>query len=101
MLTEILTEKFSLVLDQLNTEIKMYTDEQQLWQSLPGTTNPGGNLCLHLIGNLNHFIGRGLGNTSYRRNRDAEFSSKGISSDDLLQMIGDTKSMIEETLSNF
>lgn len=101
MISEILAERFLLALDQLNTEIKMYNDEQLLWQSLPGITNPGGNLCLHLIGNLNHFIGRGLGNTSYQRNRDAEFASKNISRDDLLQMIDDTKGVVEETMANF
>jgi hypothetical protein len=41
-----------------------------------GISNSAGNLCLHLIGNLNHFIGATLGNTGYVRNREQEFSSK-------------------------
>lgn len=39
-------------------------------------SNSAGNLSLHLVGNLNHYIGATLGNSGYIRNRDLEFSLK-------------------------
>jgi uncharacterized damage-inducible protein DinB len=53
---------------------------------------------LHLIGNLNHFIGAGLGNTDYIRQRDLEFSQKNIPLEILLENIEQTKFMIKQTL---
>mgnify|MGYP003337021022 CR=1 FL=1 len=65
---------------------------------MPGVTNSIGNLCLHLTGNLNHFIGAGLGNTNYVRNRDAEFSSKNIDRKILLSQLDDAAEMIKAVL---
>ena len=39
-------------------------------------TNPGGNLALHIEGNLREFVGRQLGGLPYQRNRPLEFSSR-------------------------
>ena len=39
-------------------------------------SNSGGNLALHLIGNINHFFGANLGGTGFVRKRDLEFSNK-------------------------
>jgi hypothetical protein len=67
---------FDQDLDKLAEEIKLYPDDQSLWVVKEGIKNSGGNLCLHLAGNLQHFIGAVLGNSGYVRNRDAEFSLK-------------------------
>jgi uncharacterized damage-inducible protein DinB len=58
----------------------------------------GGNLCLHLIGNLNTYIGKELGGTGYIRNRDLEFSQKDIPRDELLKKIDETILVVEKTL---
>lgn len=87
-------------LAKLKEEILAYNNEQDLWKKVEGTHNPGGNLALHLIGNLNHFIGTALGNTDYVRDREAEFASKDIPSKQIAEDIEATSQMIEQTLTN-
>lgn len=65
-------------LNNLSAELSLYPDESLLWSKIPGTTNSGGNLALHMVGNLRHFIGHVLGNLGYVRNRDAEFSDTAV-----------------------
>jgi len=83
----ILNELFERELKKLQTEISLYKDEDNLWLVKEGISNSAGNLCLHLLGNLNHFIGTSLGNTGYVRYRDDEFSLKNIPRQDLLMNI--------------
>ena len=87
MLKESLIEIFERDLQKLITEINLYNDEDNLWLVKEGISNSAGNLCLHLIGNLNHFIGASLGNTGYVRHRDDEFNLKNIPRQDLLMNI--------------
>jgi hypothetical protein len=94
-----LTELFERDLQKLGTEINLYRDEDDLWVIKAGISNSAGNLCLHLIGNLNHFIGATLGNTGYVRHRDDEFSLKNIPRQDLLMNIDNTILIVTETLS--
>ena len=98
MNTTALTEIYLNGLQQLETEIAAYTSEEQLWLTTEGISNSGGNLCLHLLGNLNHYIGATLGQTTYMRNRDAEFSNKNIPRAELLSAIAATKIMVEQVL---
>jgi len=89
---------FDLKLTKLSKEISLYADEKLLWQTPKGISNSSGNLCLHLIGNLNHFIGTVLGKTDYIRNRDEEFSTKNIPVRELQTQIEATKSVVKKTL---
>ena len=61
--------------------------------------NSAGNLCLHLIGTLNAFIGTELGKTGYIRHRDAEFSTKNVPRAELVKQVDDTIQMVETSLS--
>ena len=54
MLKEALIEIFERDLQKLKTEINLYKDEDNLWLVKEGISNCTGNLCLHLLGNLNH-----------------------------------------------
>lgn len=63
---------------KLKEELSLYANEGDLWKLADGISNPPGTLALHLIGNLNHFIGATLGNTGYVRNREAEFALKDV-----------------------
>jgi uncharacterized damage-inducible protein DinB len=100
MLTQALKTLFSRELEKLKKEIELYKDESRLWLIDKGIANSGGNLCLHLIGNLNTYIGKELGGTGYVRNRDLEFSQKNISRKELIQMIDNTILIVEKTLTN-
>lgn len=82
-------------LDNLHKEISLYKDETDLWSVSGQISNCAGNLCLHICGNLQHFIGAVLGNTGYQRNRDYEFSAKGLKKEELLAEIIRTKSSVE------
>ena len=62
-------------------------------------SNSAGNLALHLIGNLNHFIGATLGNSGYVRQREVEFSQKNSPKAELITQIDDTISVVESVLN--
>lgn len=99
MLQESLLEIFERDLNKLKDEISLYRDENSLWIVKKEISNSAGNLCLHLIGNLNHFIGATLGNTSYVRNRDNEFAAKNILRQDLISEIEKTIEVVFNTLN--
>lgn len=99
MLTTILTEIFERDLNKLIEEINLYKDEDQLWLIKDGIGNSAGNLCLHLIGNLNHFIGATLGNTGYVRHREDEFALKNIPRQDLVININNVILVVKNTLN--
>ncbi len=99
MLTKSLTELFERDLQKLKTEIDLYRDENNLWLVKEGISNSAGNLCLHLIGNLNHFIGATLGHTGYVRHRDDEFSLKNIPRKDLVINIDNCILIVNNTFS--
>lgn len=98
MLQKILIEVFERDLTKLKDELTAYENEDKLWAVADGISNSAGNLALHLIGNLNHFIGAILGNTGYVRNRDAEFALKNIALADILADIDKTKDVVTKTL---
>ena len=66
-------------LRKLDEEIRLFPDERSIWTTRGDIKNPAGNLCLHLCGNLQHYIGKVLGGSAYMRNRDSEFAAKNIS----------------------
>ncbi len=99
MLLKTLNEFFERDLQKLKTEINLYHDEADLWLLKDGISNTAGNLCLHLIGNLNHFIGASLGNTGYIRHRDDEFSLKNIPRKDLLINLDNCILIVNNTFS--
>ena len=98
MLIETFKSLFNRDLLKLKQEIESYNNQSKLWYVEPGISNSAGNLCLHLIGNLNHFIGATIGNTGYVRNRELEFSQKNIPADELINRINDTVVVIENAL---
>lgn len=85
-------------LDKLKIEIEAYQNESTIWKTEKNITNSAGNLCLHLVGNLNNYIGATLGNSGYIRNRDFEFSSKDIPRTELIEKIETTIAMINVSL---
>lgn len=98
MITESLKSLYTRDLNKLKTEIESYQNEEALWKIDKNILNSAGNLCLHLVGNLNHFIGAILGNSGYIRNRELEFSLKNIAKSELIQQVEGTLNVIISTL---
>jgi hypothetical protein len=99
MLIAVLKALFDRDLNKLSQEIEAYQDEEALWRIEPGISNSGGNLCLHLLGNLNTYIGAELGHSGYVRHRDLEFSARGVPRTELLAGIAATRRVVEAALT--
>lgn len=89
---------FTRELNTLKNEISAYTTEEAMWHLPEGISNSGGNLVLHLVGNLNHFVGSIMGDTGYVRQRDREFSTKNVPKAELLKMVDDTMAMVSKVI---
>jgi len=85
-------------LGRLKNEISLYPSEDDLWKIKGNISNSGGNLCLHLVGNLKAYFGTVLGGTDYVRQRAIEFSAKDIPRQDLLHMIDETLEVVLSVL---
>jgi uncharacterized damage-inducible protein DinB len=89
---------FDRDLHKLKTEIQLYNHEAKLWIVENRIANSAGNLCLHLVGNLNAYIGAVLGDTGYIRKREEEFSLKNIPRITLIREIENTILVVKNTL---
>lgn len=89
---------YAMEISNLINEIKLYSNDNNLWITSGGVKNSGGNLCQHLIGNLNHFIGALLGNTGYVRNREAEFGHQNKTREELVHELETTAAMVRDIL---
>jgi hypothetical protein len=89
---------FNRDLTKLKSEIELYRDETKIWYTEKNITNSAGNLCLHLIGNLNTYIGAEIGKTGYIRQRELEFSLKDIPRTALVNKVEETISIVNGAL---
>lgn len=87
MLKETLTEIFCRDLGLLKDEISKYENEADLWTVRGEFPNSAGNLCLHLIGNINHFFGALIAKNGFVRDREGEFASKNVPRTEMLKQI--------------
>jgi uncharacterized damage-inducible protein DinB len=85
-------------INKLELEIKSYADDKSLWVLQGEIKNTAGSLCLHLCGNLQHYIGTRLGNTGYIRDRDQEFSARDVPKATLLMEIQKTRKAVLDSL---
>ncbi len=95
-----ITDLYQADLNKLIEEINLFTTENNIWETKDGITNSAGNLTLHLLGNLNHFIGKTLGGTDYVRKRDEEFSLKNIPKEKLISDLKELKETIKNSIPN-
>jgi uncharacterized damage-inducible protein DinB len=100
MIKENIEQLFARDLQKLRQEIEAYDDEPVIWQTMMGINNSSGNLCLHILGNLNTYIGSTLGNTGYIRNREREFSLLNIPKATLIEEINKVKIIIKNTFDS-
>jgi hypothetical protein len=95
---ETLKKLFTRDLNRLRDEVELYEQESNLWKIEKDISNSAGNLCLHLIGNLNTYIGGEIGKTGYVRNRELEFAAKDVSRAELLEKIAETIEIVNSSL---
>lgn len=98
MLTETIRILLDRDLQKLKGELELYTKEENIWRIDGNILNSAGNLTLHLIGNLNTYIGAELGNTGYIRNRQEEFTLKDVPRAELISKLEQTIQVIDNTL---
>ncbi len=100
MLIQTLRTLFRRDLIRLRKEIDLYENESVIWYTEKGIANSAGNLCLHLLGNLNTYLGAEFGKTGYLRQRESEFSLKDIPKAELLAKVDETILVVDNALSN-
>lgn len=100
MITENIKSLFIRDLNKLKLEIEAYQTEEVIWKIDKNIANSAGNLALHLVGNLSHFVGAILGNSGYIRNRELEFSLKDVPRAELIQQIEKVTETVTLTLEN-
>jgi len=100
MLSHTLIALFERDLKRVVNELELYPNEADLWRVEKDISNSAGNLVLHLIGNLNTYIGKEIGKTGYVRNRELEFSLKDVPREELIAKLNDTITVIKDALQN-
>lgn len=98
MLNTILSSFYERDLRRLIEEINAFKNEENLWKTQGSIKNPSGNLALHLIGGLNFFIGTTLAHTGYVRNRDQEFSQKGVERQEIVARLEVLIPLVAQTI---
>jgi uncharacterized damage-inducible protein DinB len=99
MITATLLQLYERDLSRLKKEIELYRSEETIWQTKAQIPNSAGNLALHLVGNLQTYIGAVLGKTGYVRNREAEFSLKNVPRAELIRQIEHTQAVVLQTIA--
>ena len=90
---------FERELDRLANEIAAYESDDDLWTTMGAQKNAAGTLAIHTAGALLHFIGAGLGDTGYVRDRDREFAERDLSRDEVVQRIRSCRDVVVPILA--
>lgn len=99
MLSHSLTSLFERDLNRVIKELELYHTESNIWLIEKEIANSAGNLVLHLIGNLNTYIGKEIGGTAYVRNRELEFSLKDIPRQEMIVQLKATIEVIKSSMN--
>lgn len=93
----------SVFQDFLQRVNKLSSDltEEEFWKKPYPYGNSIGHLTLHIIGNLNYYIGAEIGATGYVRDRDREFTdSRPPAKAETLESLKTTVEMVASILQN-
>lgn len=99
MLNSVLADFYERDIRKLIEEVNLFNNEANLWKTEGSVRNTSGNLVLHILGNLNHFIGSTLGGTGYVRDRDGEFTRKGVPKKDLVAGLEELIPIVRKTVA--
>ena len=100
-MNEISTDITTLLLRELEgfkRELALFPDEEGMWHTVPGVTNSAGNLALHVAGGLQYLIGSVLGQTGYVRDREAEFSRRSGSREEVYAELDRAAAVVREVM---
>jgi len=98
MLNRTLMSLFERDLNRVIKELQEYHVESNIWRVEKNIANSAGNLVLHLIGNLNTYIGKEIGGKDYARNRELEFSMKDVPRQELIKKLDQTIAVVTNSL---
>jgi hypothetical protein len=101
MLNNVLATLYERDLRKLIEEVNLFQNEENLWKTTGTVKNSSGNLTLHIIGGLNHYVGAILAHSGYVRDRPQEFARKGVPRQELVAELEALIPLIKSTLSNF
>ena len=73
--------------------------EDQIWSMAGNIPNSIGTLSRHVTGNLDHYFGTALLNTSYVRARDREFSERNIPKAQVIAELKEAASIVQKALA--
>lgn len=99
MLNSVLANFYERDIRKLIEEVNLFRNEDDLWKIQGSVKNSSGNLALHIIGGLNYLIGATLAQTGYVRDRDQEFTGKGVERKVLVAQLEKLIPMINETVN--
>jgi hypothetical protein len=91
---------FGRELATVRDELLAYPDSDAIWALPAGLPNSAGTLALHIAGNLRWFIGGQLGGSGYVRDRDAEFSLRGVPREELVRNVEAASDEVARALAN-
>ena len=100
MVTQELSRLLARDINRVIAQVRAFPEERLLWEILPGVSNSAGNLVLHLVGNLNEYIGRQIGGVAFIRERPREFADKGVSPTELIRNLEAVASMVSQVVAN-
>ena len=100
MLNNLLAEFYEKDLSKLLEEVNLFQNEENLWKTTGNVKNSSGNLVLHLVGGLNHYVGATLAHNGYVRNRDQEFAQKGVPRTELVSRIEKLIPLVKDTVGS-
>ncbi len=83
---------------KLIEEINSFKNEENLWVTCGTIKNSSGNIALHIIGGLNYLIGAILSHTGYIRNRDQEFTIKGVEKQLIIKQLHELADTVNKAL---
>jgi len=80
-------------------ELSERLSETEFWTKPYPYGNSVGHLTLHIIGNLNHYIGAHIAQTGYERDRDREFTeSAPPPKEDVLRRLDEVVELVVKTI---
>jgi hypothetical protein len=101
MMNSELADFYERDIRKLIVEINLFKNEENLWHTSGTIKNSCGNLALHIICGLNYLIGEVLSHSGYVRNRNLEFTAKGVDRKLIVEQLEKLIDTIRTAISQF